>query len=789
MATSTCLNRDCPTPDTLTGLIHGDLPEPDQATLSDHVGGCVGCQDRMNTLATGGDPAISNVVRHIDKVDPPKDSAYWRALNDSEKALTRHYAEDMPGPSGELNLSFLSATDTPGLLGRINSFDIKKVIGRGGMGVVLQGFDSNLHRDVAIKVLDPQLANNDVARKRFVRESRAAAAVAHDNIVAVYQVNEDEKSGLPYMVMQLVIGESLEQRLRRVGRLSVIETVRLGMQAAAGLASAHATGLIHRDVKPGNILLEEGTDKAKLTDFGLARAAEDMKLTRTGFVAGTPLYMAPEQAQGDEIDARSDLFSLGSVLYEALAGKPPFEGRTPLAVLRRVADEAHVPLRQLNDGVPEWLEDIIDRLLAKNPKDRFQTATEVSEYLAYKLSCLSPGSPLETRAQACLLSSGPQLSARAKKRFCVRTAAMLAVVFGVGLVTGAVGVGLFMMPTDDRVSQYVPVPQIPLVPPTLPAATTPVAKVDEGPDSISMFASRTGGIVSVAVSPDNKTLATGIENGRINIWDMVTKRILFELHPDKDEKLNAHRGPVWAVDYSADGTVLISASDDGTIKTWDVKTGKMTKSLAVGTSFRAAAVSPTGDFVAMGDRAGFVQVFDLNQDKPILQYDQGSTVNAVAFTPDGSTLASASTDGRVVLWDIAGDRKRIGWQAHQSPIYGLSFSPDSERLVTAGWDQMAILWNVNDGTAVGKPFAHDEGIWAVSFSPCGRRFATAGQDGKTRVWDAETGKLTATFGRDKGSVHVARFVDFGERLVTGGRDGTVRVWDTGCGEAEVKSKK
>ncbi len=150
--------------------------------------------------------------------------------------------------------------------------------------------------------------------------------------------------------MQLVQGESLEQRLKRVGKLPAMEVARLGMQAAAGLAAAHAGGLIHRDIKPGNILLEDPVDRVKLTDFGLARAAEDVKLTRTGFVAGTPLYMAPEQARGDEVDHRADLFSLGSVLYEAATGTAPFDGKTPLAVLRRVADETPTPLQRGEPG-------------------------------------------------------------------------------------------------------------------------------------------------------------------------------------------------------------------------------------------------------------------------------------------------------------------------------------------------------------------------------------------------------------------------------------------------------
>ena len=149
------------------------------------------------------------------------------------------------------------------------------------------------------------------------------------------------------------------------------------MQAAYGLAAAHAEGLIHRDVKPANILLEKGRNTVKITDFGLARAAEDVHLTQSGMVAGTPVYMAPEQARGEELDARTDLFSLGSVLYTLCTGVAPFDGNTPFMVLRRITDESPRPIQEINPDVPDWLVEIIDQLLAKDPADRFQSASEV----------------------------------------------------------------------------------------------------------------------------------------------------------------------------------------------------------------------------------------------------------------------------------------------------------------------------------------------------------------------------------------------------------------------------
>ncbi|MGL4420500.1 MAG: serine/threonine-protein kinase, partial [Gemmataceae bacterium] len=380
----------CPPVERLAELVHGQLTTHDVEVLSDHVGECGTCQKKMDRIATHGNERLTDIVKNIDKTIPPRNSALWAVLNNVEATLTSVYPTPARSNSAdEPKFDFLQPSQEPGFIGQLGTFQVRRMIGRGGMGVVFDALDPSLNRDVAIKVLDPMLANNETARLRFSREARAAASVNHDHIVAVYQVAEADLP-LQYMVMQLVTGETLEQKLRRVGKLTIAEAVRYGAQAAAGLAAAHANGLIHRDIKPGNMLIEASTDKLKLTDFGLARAAEDLKLTRSGFVAGTPLYMAPEQALGAEIDSRADLFSLGSVLYESLAGKPPFQGNTPVVVLRQIADIEHPRLRKLNREVPDWFEDIIDQLLSKNPRDRFQSAADVAEILQQKLPCVAP---------------------------------------------------------------------------------------------------------------------------------------------------------------------------------------------------------------------------------------------------------------------------------------------------------------------------------------------------------------------------------------------------------------
>ncbi len=291
---------------------------------------------------------------------------------------------EQSGDDEENALDFLQPSTKPGALGRLGHYEVLEVLGRGGFGIVLKAFDELLHRVVAIKVMSTQLAATSPARKRFLREARAAAAIRHDNVVAIYAVEEQP---IPYLVMEYIAGETLQQRLDRVGPLDTPEVLRLGQQIASGLAAAHALGLIHRDIKPSNILLENGVEpRVKITDFGLARAADDASLSQSGFIAGTPMYMAPEQAEGEAIDQRADLFSLGSVLYVMCSGRPPFRASTTMAVLKRVTEDTPRPIREIIPEVPEWLCAIVAKLHAKNRAERFQSAKEVADLLSQHLA-------------------------------------------------------------------------------------------------------------------------------------------------------------------------------------------------------------------------------------------------------------------------------------------------------------------------------------------------------------------------------------------------------------------
>jgi serine/threonine protein kinase len=269
----------------------------------------------------------------------------------------------------------LAKSDNPAMIGALGRYEVKRVIGAGGTGIVLQAVDTELNRTVAIKVLAPVLAAHGPARKRFARESQAVAAVAHENVVAVHHVEGGGR--VPYLVMQYVDGDSLQDLVIRDGPLDVTTTLRMTAQLAAALAAAHDQGLVHRDVKPANILVGPVGQRVWMTDFGLARAVDDASLTRTGFIAGTPHYMSPEQARGATVRSSSDLFGLGGVVYFMLTGRPPFRAERTLAILNRICTEPHRPVREVNPGVPTTVAKLVDRLLAKSAADRFVNAEAV----------------------------------------------------------------------------------------------------------------------------------------------------------------------------------------------------------------------------------------------------------------------------------------------------------------------------------------------------------------------------------------------------------------------------
>jgi eukaryotic-like serine/threonine-protein kinase len=267
-------------------------------------------------------------------------------------------------------------------------YRVERTLGQGGMAAVYLAHDAELERPVAVKVLAEHLANDDAFRQRFLREARMAAKLSHPNVVHVY--DQGDEDGRPFIVMEYVEGMTLGDELRRSGPLPPARVVDLALQICGGLEHAHASGLVHRDIKPGNLLLrEDGT--VKIADFGIARAAQATKLTQIGSVLGTAAYLAPEQASAEPVTAAADIYSLGCVLFELLTGRTPYVFETLPELVVKQREEAITPIRELRPDVPPELEAAVMHCLARNPEYRPTSAAA----LAQELAAGSPEPPTE----------------------------------------------------------------------------------------------------------------------------------------------------------------------------------------------------------------------------------------------------------------------------------------------------------------------------------------------------------------------------------------------------------
>jgi serine/threonine protein kinase len=763
--------------------------------------------------------------------------ALLQAHDQPDHLLDRPAADHLSGePDGAAgsddSFGFLTPSRKPDSLGRLDHYEVLEVAGRGGMGVVFRAFDDKLQRVVAIKALAPQLATNSAARRRFVREARAAAAVTHENVIAIHAV--EDTGAVPYLVMQFVHGVSLQEKIEHTGALPLQETLRIGLHIAEGLAAAHRQGLVHRDIKPANILLENGVERVKLTDFGLARAGDDASLTQSGVVAGTPLYMSPEQAQGQPVDFRSDLFSLGSVLYTMCAGRPPFRAPTALAVLKRVCEEMPRPIREVNPELPAWLGDLLTRLHAKAPAGRFASAQEVADLLARHLAELQHGSATSLPAVARSAESRGENSTvlrpvHPRRRWLMAASVLMVLLTGLGLseATGVTHVRATVIrllsgegtrwneankPSerwsaaprpDSKLGKPWPVPspedlakrsapadalQREAIPPELlktagagdPNRAPPQLVAVLGRDEHDGQPNSGCMLYALAISPNGKTLAAGGIDKIVRLWDLETGQLSQELTGHQQPGVEA----IYTLAFSPDGKLLASGDRQGTIKLWDATTGRERYTLAEpGGDLYQVAFSPDGRFLAAGRQSGSVQLWEVSSGKLHASLPGNKEAWCVAFSPDSQVLASGELQ-YVHLWDVVTGRKVGSLPAQSTTVRWVGFRPDGRSLVTAAMvvpnDLALRVWKLPALGEKQRLEGHTSPVLTAAWRADGRLLATAGcTDGTVRLWDMDAGpprcKPLLVIPPNVPWLHAIAFSPEGRHLAVSNPDGTVYI--------------
>lgn len=649
-------------------------------------------------------------------------------------------------------------------------YELLGEIARGGMGVVYRARQLSLNREVALKmILGGRLASEEEV-SRFRAEAEAAAGLQHANIVAIHEVGEH--AGQHFFSMDYVPGCNLAELARREP-LPPEKAACYVRRIAEAVHYAHGQGIVHRDLKPQNILIDS-SDEPRITDFGVAKQTQsESALTLTGVVLGSPSYMAPEQAQGrqSEVGPRSDVYSIGAILYELLTGRPPFRAASPAETLRQVVESEAATPRTLNSSIPEDVETICLKCLEKDPSTRYATAQAV----AYELGRYLGHEPIHARP-ATVKERAVKWGKRNPK-----IAALWGIV-ALTALTGFLGVFIQLQKTKEALRQA-----------NLNALAEATARAPELSPKLTMH--HDGEVLTAAFDQEGHRVLSASHDKTATVWDASEGTKLVELE--------GHEGVVGGAVFSPDETKILTFSFD--------------------TQSRFPNLTPVGErrvtsrIPIFSDQSA--RVWDAESGEQLIALDHPDQVVDAVFSADGKLIATAGWDHAARIWNTVTGEEIQALHGHTASILSVQFGPDGKRLVTgsSGYDydmdigpngggggtstihehHMAKLWAVNTGSEVGKlknrvasvleavlgGGGYGASRCRVSFSPDGKYLVTAAKRPEsTAVWSAEDGSLVASLKGHTYEVNSAAFSHDGSRVVTASADHTARIWDTRSGK-------
>jgi len=771
------MNRsECPDPSQLLKLLAEQSDSDSVRRIEAHLLECDPCALSAETLFPENEITAFRQASPI-RFEDSRDEVLVEALIDRAKKLRTDSPtslpeqtqigmslgdDDVPGNSKPSKADFDSAEDIsylappqqPDEIGRLGNYRVLQILGRGGMGVVFLAEDPLLKRQVALKVMKPSIAASRSAKDRFLREAQCTAAIEHDHIVHIYQVGEDR--GVPFIAMPFLKGESLKTKLERERRLQQSEVVRIGKEVAAGLSAAHERGLIHRDIKPDNIWIEQKTGRARILDFGLVRSvSDDTELTQSGMVLGTPKYMAPEQAQGQNVDHRCDLFSLGSVLYHLATGRPAFEGNNLTATLMAVVHHEPQPIEALSPEIHPQLATLIAELVKKNRDQRPQTASLVSQRLAdieqaMKNPSAGTAGSLETLSNGSRSPVEPIVSTSIAEVTIVPQPVVrrtpprpprgnkLALAAGAGGLLLMLGILIITIRNKDGKETTIRVPD------------GIVADIDVQPGSKVSIREEASGVSDATDTKEMKLPVVTEKELQAHNGNNLGK----SASTDKPKLWPAGPLPSWASaeprwstmkeGFAIPGLVERPTEFKG-IDRWNVDTVHSRGLIQV------ARYSPDSRWLATGGSDGHVRIYEaasmkLHQLLPGI--GGGDGVCDLSWHPDSQQIAVAASSGILLrIWKVDGQlvHEEFLDDSRGAPLMAVAWTFDGGRLICAGRNRLDV--RDKNGLVIKSfpesPPVLDSHFGILAVSPNSQRFVVWNLD-KARIWNADTYELEQT---------------------------------------------